>query len=143
MENSSSQSQPCADAGTPAPRSHWLQRFFASFGPSRGARAIARSLLEKPHDWSGDHYRWTHRNGLSLWVANRAYGLGVRISGDARPDDGDLSVRDRAHIWRAYRASLSALQALTLDGVVAPLHGAARAETRVAASVEQQPREEP
>lgn len=84
---------------------------FGFLAPSEFAKDVARSLLSDlmldtgsaAWDTEGDHV-WIHRDsGVSLWVANKDYGLGVSVGGNRRaePNYGDLPKRDRHHIWRA------------------------------------------
>jgi hypothetical protein len=45
-------------------------------------RIIEALLEERPDEWTNDHYYLTNsRAGVTLWIANAAYGLDVRIDG--------------------------------------------------------------
>jgi hypothetical protein len=81
------------------------------FAPSPLARRIAESLDREAGQWrTDDRHVWTHRNGVSLWVANKDYGLGVSVGDNRRADPGDgrLPRRDRRHIWRSVNRIMDA-----------------------------------
>lgn len=95
-------------------RPRWRERFVMwRLLASRTARQVADLLDRDPDGWSdeynglGKRYRIHHCSGLSLWVANHAYGLHVEGAGEGRwLDQGYLSTLsispDHNLIWRAY-----------------------------------------
>lgn len=69
-------------------------------------------LIETDRDWFKDTYHWYHPTGVSMWVANKDYGLGIVIDakykGDAKPNTDNtqaghirLNSRERKAIWNA------------------------------------------
>lgn len=67
------------------------------------AEAIADLLLDDPRGWQRvSANRIRHRDGLTIWTGNEAYGLHVEGK-DGREYKPNGSARST--IWRAYRAS--------------------------------------
>lgn len=71
------------------------------WGASDHALSIVRLLDADPFGWVRDKYRLTHAaSGISIWVANQAYGLSLEHPAIGIPDrDGLLSWADRRLIW--------------------------------------------
>ena len=74
---------------------------------------IVVGLIRADRDWVRDKHVWWHPSGISIWVANEDYGLGVRLRAKNRneyytasslPDDAiRLSERQKAAIWKAVK----------------------------------------
>lgn len=63
------------------------------------------ALLREGQGWHFERYRAEHPSiGVSMWVANGRFGLGVRFDGkQCNPHDGGLTRSQKRRIWTAYQ----------------------------------------
>lgn len=122
---------------SPAHVAGWLSRLF--FG--RVPVEVARSLKREPEAWSADternpylslNYQLEHRSGLTLWIANSAYGQqvvppggvcygpghwgGVTVLSSIGLSPGHWLLWAAARRWARERRSHSILNALAQSG---------------------------
>lgn len=66
---------------------------------------IVHEMATAPNDWQDDGYRvHSPSRHISVWTANKVYGLGVSVGDGARPNQGDIERPCRAEIYRYARA---------------------------------------
>ncbi len=68
--------------------------------PVSGAELIVASLESEPSKWSQkDKYHVTHKNGITIWVANDDYGIRYVNTGGAV---SHFTHKEKKMIWEAY-----------------------------------------
>jgi hypothetical protein len=62
---------------------------------------MAMLIIQRPEQWSFDHYRMSHPDIGSIWIANGAYGLHVETAiGDWKPNFIERRIIREAVDWR-------------------------------------------
>jgi hypothetical protein len=65
------------------------------------AISMAMLIIQRPEQWSFDHYRMSHPDIGSIWIANGAYGLHVETAiGDWKPNFIERRIIREAVDWR-------------------------------------------
>lgn len=70
-------------------------------GTETSGSKIAQSLEDSPEAWVFDEFYAVHGSGVSVWIANAAYGLHVYLDGRSGNDKWSPSWAERHLIWKA------------------------------------------